>query len=185
MAFTLAAIVESDVVGKIDVVRRQIVEAVRLFFDERDTIVIHTLIASAHQILMDVGKGHGTLTAVKKMSNLGDGDVATFHNEVNYPYNYFKHANRDPNEKIDVGPLRRLTQDFIMDAIWMLLQLDGAIPFEAKVFWFWFVSFYHDEFDNLPSDGAIAQMQNQNIETWSFLDISAFIRLNKLLESGT
>lgn len=38
---------ESDVVGKIDVVERLIAEAVRLFFGERNTIVIHTLIASA------------------------------------------------------------------------------------------------------------------------------------------
>ena len=41
---------------KLDVIRRQIKEAVRLFFEERDRVVIHTIIASAHQILFVIGK---------------------------------------------------------------------------------------------------------------------------------
>jgi len=35
-------------VDKVEVARRQIREAVRLFFEARDLVVIHTVIASAH-----------------------------------------------------------------------------------------------------------------------------------------
>jgi len=57
-------------IGKIDIARRQISEAVRLFFGDRDPVVIHTIIASAHQVLFDIGTMKGVKSAVKNTGAL-------------------------------------------------------------------------------------------------------------------
>ncbi len=159
---------ESDTIDKVAIVNRQIGEAVLLFFEERDHIVIHTIIASAHQILFDLGKSAGVDSSIKNTSKLNSQEIQEFMHSVNYPYNFFKNADKYPDKEIDIGPLGRLTQDYIMDAIVMLQQLTGEIPDAAKVFWHWFVSYYPEEFDNLPKDGVIPEMQQQKFGEWSF-----------------
>ena len=176
---------ESEVVGKIDVASRQIAESVRLFFDRRDPIVIHTVIAAAHQILFDLSSKSGVDSSIKKIGGLGKADVREFLNSINYPYNFFKHADRDSDSAINIGPLERYTQDFVMDAVVMLQRISKVIPFEAKVFWCWFVSYYPDEFSNLPADGVIAQMQEHEFGKLPFRDIAMFIKMNDVLESDT
>ena len=159
-------------IGKIDVARRQIIEAVRLFFEGRDPVVIHTIIASAHQVLHDLGAKTGITGAIKNTSQW----------DSNFPFNFFKHADRDPEEKIYVEQLQQLTSDFIMDAIFMLQQISGNIPIEAKVFWSWFVSKYPDGFDNLPQDGAIAKMQKLQLAEWDFPRIANFLQFANIAE---
>ncbi|MBN2286332.1 MAG: hypothetical protein JXI43_07780 [Tissierellales bacterium] len=171
-------------IDKLDVVRRQIKEAVRLFFEERDRVVIHTIIASAHQILFDIGKKSDVKSAVKNTMGLRNPEIQKYLKTINYPYNFFKHADRDPKAKINIGPLNRLTSDFIMDAIVMLQQLAENIPTEAKVYWFWFVSKYPQEFDNLPKDGEIAKMQSEGLTDWDFKTITQFLLFNDIMEEA-
>lgn len=172
------------IIDKLDVVRRQIKEAVRLFFEERDRVVIHTIIASAHQILFDLGKQANTKSAVKNTEALRSPEIQKQLRTINYPYNFFKHADKDPRGKINIGPLDRLTSDFIMDAIVMLQQIAGDIPTEAKVYWFWFVSKYPQEFDNLPQDGEIAKMQREELAEWDFQTICQFLLFNDITEEA-
>lgn len=63
-----------------------------------------------------------------------------------------------------------------MDSILMLQKLNGDIPYEAQIFWHWFVSKYPEEFDNLPEDGEIAKMQELKMSEMSFKKISLFIK---------
>ena len=60
-------------------------------------------------------------------------------------------------------------------------RFSGEIPFEAKVFWFWFVSKYPEGFDNLPKKGEIARMQELRLADKSFEEISMFLRLEDIL----
>lgn len=71
-----------------------------------------------------------------------------------------------------------------MDSIVMLQRLSKEIPNEAKVFWFWFVSKYPQEFDNLPQDGEIAKMQEQNLSEWDFPTISQFINFSNIINEA-
>jgi hypothetical protein len=142
-------------IDKIDIARRQISEAVRLFFGDRDPVVIHTIIASAHQVLFDIGTTKGVKSAVKNTGALRSEELQRHLKTINYPFNFFKHADRDADGMINIGPLQRFTSDFIMDAIVMLQQIACDIPIEAKVFWSWFVSKYPQEFENCPEDGGI------------------------------
>ena len=169
-------------IEKLDVVRRQISEAVRLFFEKRDPVVIHTVIASAHQILFDLGESRGIASSIKNTATLKGEDLKRFLRLINDPYNFFKHANRDPEAKIDIGPLEEFTQDFIMDAIVMLQRISGCIPFEAKIYWFWFVSKYPGHFSESPPDGAIKGMQAEELARWDFPTICNFLKSADLME---
>jgi hypothetical protein len=171
-------------IDKLDIVRRQIKEAVRLFFEQRDAVVIHTIVASAHQILFDLGESKGIASVVKNTAALKGDEIQSFLHSINYPYNFFKHADRDPDAKINVGPLERFTQDFIMDAIVMLQRLCGNIPTEAKVYWVWFVSKYREEFDDCPADGEIKKMQEQGLASWDFPTICQFLTFCDLAEGA-
>jgi len=173
---------ESDTIDKLAIVNRQIGEAVWLFFEDRDHIIIHTIIASAHQILIDLGKSASVDGSIKNTGKLRSQEIQEFMRGVNHPYNFFKHADKDPNKEIDAGPYSRLTQHYIMDAIVMLQQLTGEIPDAAKVFWHWFVSYYPEEFDNLPKDGVIAEMQRQKFGEWSFPAIVLYLRFGRLVD---
>lgn len=171
-------------IDKLEVARRQIIEAICLFFEERDLVAIHTLIASAHQILIDVGKTSDVESAVKATTGLQKPEVQELLKTINYPYNFFKHADKDPEGKINIEPLERLTSDFIMDSIVMLQRLANDIPNEAKIFWFWFVSKYPQEFDNLPKDGEIAKMQQQQLADWDFPKIVQFIKFSNIVNEA-
>lgn len=167
---------KTDWIDKVEVVNKQIKEAVRLYFDKRDPVVIHTLIASAHQILIDLGKIKGVDSQIKNTKSLEKSEVQELIKNLNYPYNFFKHADKDHDAKINVSPLIDLTSDFLMDAIIMLQRISGNIPDEAKVFWNWFVSENKDEFDNLPENSEIRKMQDFKINEWDFPTISSFIK---------
>ena len=95
---------------------------------------------------------------------------------INYPYNFFKHADKDHDAKINIAPLIELTPDFVMDAIIMLRRISGKIPDEAKIFWNWFVSENESEFDNLPEGSEIRKMQEMKMNEWDFPTISNFIK---------
>ncbi len=163
-------------IDKVEVVNKQLKEAVRLYFDERDPVVIHTLIASAHQILFDLGKLKGIDSEIKNTKALEKKGVQDLIKNINYPYNFFKHADKDHDAKINVTPLIELTSNFLMDAIIMLQRISGNIPDEAKVFWNWFLSENKSEFDNLPEGSEIIKMQEMKMNEWDFSTISNFIK---------
>lgn len=141
-------------INKIDVARRQIVEAVTLFFEERDPVVIHTIVCSAHQILVDVGKGKGICGALKNPERLSREEFKSYLRTVNAPYNFFKHADNDPEGRLNIAPIKEFTSDFILDAIVILQLLSNDLPLEGKVFWAWFVGSKPGEFEDCPEGGG-------------------------------
>lgn len=68
----------------------------------------------------------------------------------------------------------------------MLERLEGNIPTEAKIYWAWFVSKYHEEFDNLPQDGEIAKMQELELGKMPFPEILKFLEFAEIVgDAGT
>lgn len=171
-------------VTKFDAASRQIIEAVLLYFEERDPIAIHAIIASDHQILTDIEKQKNVESIVKNTTALKATEVQAFLKTVNYPYNFLKHADRDPDASIDVDPLLTLTVDFIMDSFVMLQRLAGSIPIEVKIFWAWFLSIHHEQFEDLPKDG-IARLQTQGLGEWPLLKVLAFLNFSRIAEDAS
>ena len=65
-------------VTKLDVVRRQLAAAIGLFFAESDAIAVHTLVAAAHQILVDLGQRKGIQSVVKNASKMTTPETRQF-----------------------------------------------------------------------------------------------------------
>jgi hypothetical protein len=176
--------VEVQIVNKVDIASRQIREAIRLFFERRDEIAIYTIVASSHQILVDLGNSMGVTSFVKNTAALRKEEVQSFLKTINYPYNFFKHADRDPDGTINLGPLKELTPDLLLDAVVMLQRVAGRIPTEAKIYWTWFVSQYPDGFLNLPEDGEVAKLQSLQLGALSFDEIVQLIQLAEVTEGA-
>ncbi|WP_462151027.1 hypothetical protein [Pseudoalteromonas xiamenensis] len=175
---------ESIWIDKIEVANRQISEAVTLFFESRDIVVIHTIIASAHQVLLDVGKESGIVSAIKNADGMTRQEFRKHIKTINEHYNFFKHADNDPKGKINIAPLDRFASDFILDAILMLQNIAGVLPLEAKVFWAWFVSTYQDEFDNCPEGGEIKNLMSMGLNEWDFPTIRQFLIFGEIMQEA-
>jgi hypothetical protein len=80
--------------------RRQLRVAIRLFFERKDLIAVHTLTAAARGILRELARSHeieGIDTTIQKLS---PETQKTLRRVFNEPQNFFKHADKDPNSKL-------------------------------------------------------------------------------------
>jgi hypothetical protein len=106
-------------VNKIDVAVRQIRVAVRLHFEECDPVALHTLVAATHRMISDLRKHKGGRSVL---------DSA-----VKVAAKFFKHADKDPDGRVNIEPLPTMTQDLLMDAVSTLQGVAPQIPVEAKL----------------------------------------------------
>jgi len=166
-------------IGKIDEAKRQLCEAIRMFFGERDPVAIHTLVAAAHQVFFDIARRQDVVSIVKPVDKSSPSGEAAHNKRINFAINFMKHADKDPDTKINVSPLSLLTQDLLMDAVRMLQCIDGNLPIEAKTFWTWFVSHRRDEFEGCGP--AIDSMIQQDLASWDFPRISMFLKFADII----
>jgi hypothetical protein len=130
-------------VGKLDVARRQLIEAIWLFFHERDTIAIHTIITAAHTILEDLAILKG-IESIRHNSEIRQEKKPSWIKILNTTQNFFKHADKDPDGILDFNP--ELQRFFIRDAIQLYANLSPYSPFpEAILYCAWFSKKYPDE----------------------------------------
>ncbi len=110
-----------EIISKIDVACRQLDTAIELWFQESDPVSIHTLAASAHQIIHDIIHHRGGNDPLFDSPYIKPGfkDIAKKHYHKHY--NFFKHGNRDPQTSIDFDS--SLPQYFIVFSLIGLDQL--------------------------------------------------------------
>lgn len=133
---------EPETVSKLDAARRQMNEAIRFFFEQRDTIAIHTLAAAAAQVLQDLCKAQGIETFLRN-ANLIRPDKRKFWRQLlKASENFFKHADRDPEATHDFRP--GSTEFVIFDATLMYPLLTKRQTYEGAVFQSWFFLKYPD-----------------------------------------
>jgi hypothetical protein len=165
-------------VTKTDVARRQLRSAIRFFFERRDPIITHALVAAGHQVLTDLGNNSGIISLLK-----GKGHSADHIRSLNHAANFFKHADKDPEGRINIRPLTDLTAEFLMDAVVLLQRLSDDIPFEAMVFWTWFVTKHKELFED--SGEATQQMINVGVNPDDFASFVTLLTLHDLKEAAT
>lgn len=161
-------------VTKIDVAERQLCEAVRYFFERRDPIIVHALVSAGLQVLTDLGNASGVIGLLK-----GKNQSVKHLKSLNSAANFFKHADRDPQSRINIAPLSDLTAEFLMDAVVILQRLKGNIPIEAKVFWSWFVTKHQDLFEG--SGEATQSLMDIGLDPDDFEAIVTLLRISDAL----
>jgi hypothetical protein len=123
-------------VSKMEVARRQLATAIRLWFEDADPVSIHTLAAAAYEIIHVVSRTRKrTHDLLFDSALIKDEYRAQWNNAIKKPANFFKHANKDANE----------TLEFPINAPWGFIlfsiagvQLSGEkLSPEESAFMFW------------------------------------------------
>jgi hypothetical protein len=89
---------------KINVACSQLDTAIRMWFYDDDPISIHTLVCSAYQIIHDINSVKGKRDLIYDSALIKDEYRREWSKKVKEPYNFFKHADNDPDEIIDFNP---------------------------------------------------------------------------------
>lgn len=171
-------------IDKLGVASRQVNAAIRMFFDQHDPIfprsdpvVAHSVISAAHQILTDLCKTRGVQTLLR-----GKQQPKEQRDRINFTANFFKHADRNGDARINIGPLSELNAEFLMDAVYMLLSLThGNVSTFAKIYASWFVSKHPDLFENIPS-AVIPRFSELSIDIDDFQQIAALLTFSEIQE---
>jgi hypothetical protein len=125
-------------ISKLDAAKRQLETAIRLYFNYGDTVSIHFLACAAHEILSDLNKNYRGTPMIVSDYMIKDDAKSRFMNIIRKPQNFFKHADKDPENAIDFKP--EVIQYFIFDAIRKYQEITGEnVPYFI-IFKGWFAA---------------------------------------------
>src|SRR5690348_17337317 len=104
-------------VAKLDAARAQLDAAIELFFTSENPVAVHTLTAAAYNVLRDLANHEGLEFPFIKtgfMQSLEPSQRSAAHSFIHAAENFFKHADRDPSETLELNP--ELTELLLLDA---------------------------------------------------------------------
>ena len=137
--------IPSQTIDKIDAAVRQLKLAIRLFFRREDPIPIYTLTGAAHGILYDMAKAKG-IKSVFINSELIRPEKREYVNKIfRNPQNFFKHADKDPENTIKFFP--HIVPFYLLDAVLIYNQLTGVQFPELTTLYGWFSIKFPDILD--------------------------------------
>ncbi len=126
--------------SKLDCARRQLETAVNLYFKGGDDVSIHTLASAALKILGDICNRRNVKHPLHLETMLELAIKPEYHKKVRDELrkfeNFFKHADRDPDEVLAFYP--KISEYWLLAAVHLHLTLTGErIPtFHAFHLWF-------------------------------------------------
>lgn len=143
-----------------EVARRQVETAIRLYFHAGDAVSTHTLAAAGRKVLVNLC-AHRQVTSPLLLDHM----LASFvkpehHKEVRdaflAPENFFKHADRDPEGLITFNP--ESSEFVLLEAVEAYATLTGEVPapFAAFRMW-WFVR--HPDHLNETARGLVSNLR--------------------------
>ncbi len=119
-------------IDKTEAARRQLVTAIKLFFDEGDRVSVCTLVGAAGRVFSDLcrtkktGCFHDTF---KDAAGKNSDEMLAY---LFGPINFFKHANRDPDALLVFDDMRN--EDLVFSVVLDFLNISGQQPIEVQVF---------------------------------------------------
>ncbi|TXI37096.1 MAG: hypothetical protein E6Q51_04135 [Methylophilus methylotrophus] len=126
---------EELTLSKTDVVRRQLNTGIRMFIFDWDPVALHTVVSAGHEVARDLAHSTGIKKSIKDSPLLSESERKKFIDAVNYPQNFFKHADRDPHSRMAFR--YRLIPLFILDAVMQYIAIGEESTHEMKVFLIW------------------------------------------------
>jgi len=162
---------------KLEVATRQLKEAIWLFFNQHDSIAIHTLVAAAHQVLHDLAKDKGIFD-IKNNPLIREEKKGYWLKRLSEAENYFKHAERDPAATLEFPT--DLTQIFLIDALHLHQQLTKSIFPEAFVYGVWFARKYPDTIAEGVLKTIVSTAEGQDLDFDDFAVMSTVLSAFRL-----
>src|SRR5664280_2785165 len=124
-------------ISKTRAAEEQLAVAIHLFFAGRSTVAVHTLAGACHRLLCDLALYNGLDPILTGRDWTSDREKAEWLRFLRRPQNFLKHAERDPDDKLDFRP--NLTPFMLVDCIYILLNLTRRLPLCAVFFFEWFL----------------------------------------------
>ena len=126
---------------KLDVARRQTDEAIRMFFDRRDTVATHTVAAAAAQVLADLGGHYGFKGWSRNKAIINPEHWKRWRDAVTRFERFFKHADdkradNDAHATCDFHP--EATRLILIESVELLRRFTGKVSWEGFLFACWF-----------------------------------------------
>ncbi len=129
-------------VTKIDAARRQMRTAVRMFFEDKDTVSAYTLAAAVEGILGGLLKQKGEPHPFRDSDIIRPERKKEFVAILNRPRNFFKHAASDPNAVLEFHPL--MLTHALFECEMLYERYTGRALREGWFFFLWFGFHYPD-----------------------------------------
>lgn len=139
-------------IGKLEAAKRQLETAVILYFNDKDSISIHTLAAAAHQVIADLNKKAGGKPLILEGAIVKEEYKDEFRKMIREAKNFFKHANSDQDKVLDFNPV---TNDhYLLDACEGYQLLTG----EKNPYFIIYRGWFHYMYPNILPDPISAQI---------------------------
>ncbi len=117
--------------------------AIRLFFEEKDTVSTYALAAAAQDLLRGLLRTRGEGSRIKDTDLVVPGREKEWRSGMNRPQNFFKHADEDPDGVLEFRPVD-LVPFVILDCIDMYGRYVRSSPPDSVLFMTWFSLNYPD-----------------------------------------
>lgn len=137
-----------ETLTKLQAAERQLRVAIRLFFERRDLVSVHTLAAAAQDVLRGLGRRRGIGSIFKDSVLIRPGYREKMADLFNEAQNFFKHGHHDPNRQLKF--YYKITKFYLLDAAFLYNQLTGRTLPEIAVLSAWFVSNFPDILEEGP-----------------------------------
>jgi len=126
--------------SKFDVAERQLLLAIRLFFQEEDSVAIHTLSEASSQILFDLKKDHGIQSMFRESDLIKDEHKKEWRKHLSKSKNFFKHADNDPKKIHEFNSV--INHFSLIDSVNMYETIKKKWVPETLTYTVWFSSTY-------------------------------------------
>ena len=139
-------------VSKLDAARRQILTAIRLYFNRGDIVSMHTLASAAFKITQNICDTSQDLpdSLTDWIDELVKPEAKKIvWNKLNETANFFKHADRDPEAVHEFYPEQ--TENMLSFAVYQYQQITGEWSPEIRLFSTWYM-LHHPEAFNTPRE---------------------------------
>lgn len=126
------------VVTKFEAATRHLNAAIRFLFEGEDSLVVHSLAASAANVFSDLVENRDSHKSWRHLMREDHGlSLAELRHVLHRSWNFFKHAERDPNETLDFNADE--TEHLIFHATVECGEY-GVTSTEMQLFQLWFLA---------------------------------------------
>lgn len=160
---------------KKDVAQRQLVTAIRLFFDSGDPVSVYSLSANAWEIIDELCTKSGTNSLSNQTRENIPKKQDLKRDFINSPYrNFFKHADRDTDAiLLDFDETK--VDSVVFLAVEDYLRLANKSPVEFQVFQLWYLAIYTEKISTYSIDEIMPVIDS------TFTNIRNMIRKDQIL----
>ena len=155
-----------ETLTKLEAAERQLRVSIRLLFERRDLVAVHTLAAAAQEVLRDLGRPLGFKSIFKGSEIIRPEYRKEFDQLFNRAQNFLKHADRDRDDELKF--YYEATKFYLLDAALLYNHITGRQFPEITGLFVWFSVKFPDLLVDGPFKHRIAALSSEGVNPDDF-----------------